>query len=110
LLIQIQHLPTRQLGYSYISLAMNSLGRGESSRRSSTADGSMSEPLQRAVQIVKSTEDGYPPGEQWIKIRLEPGDYQKLRRRLEAEDVWGYFEDKIQLNFPFASISATVLT
>ena len=71
---------------------------------------SLSRPVQRAIQIIKSTKRGRHPDSSWIKLRLERGDFSRLKEQLKAEDdLWGYVLDKIRLSLPLPNIITMVL-
>ncbi|KAI9772605.1 MAG: hypothetical protein M1839_002418 [Geoglossum umbratile] len=61
---------------------------------------SLSPPVQRAIEIIKSVKCGHRPDGSWIKLRLERGDFSRLKEQLEAEDdPWGYVQDKIRFDY-----------
>ncbi|KAI9768153.1 MAG: hypothetical protein M1839_004180 [Geoglossum umbratile] len=61
---------------------------------------SLSPPIQRAIEIFKSIKHGNRPDGSWVKLRLEPGDFPRLKEQLEADDdLWGYIQDKIRFDY-----------
>ncbi|KAI9766497.1 MAG: hypothetical protein M1840_006454 [Geoglossum simile] len=61
---------------------------------------SLSLSVQRAIEIFKSIKHGNRPGGSWVKLRLEPGDFPRLKEQLEADDdLWGYIQDKIRFDY-----------
>ncbi|KAI9763111.1 MAG: hypothetical protein M1840_000923 [Geoglossum simile] len=61
---------------------------------------SLSLPVQRAIEIFKSIKHGNRAGGSWVKLRLEPGDFPRLKEQLEADDdLWGYIQDKIRFDY-----------
>ncbi|KAH0534197.1 hypothetical protein FGG08_007208 [Glutinoglossum americanum] len=59
----------------------------------------LSQSVVRSIEIVKAIKQGHPSDESWIKLQLQPGDYERLMEQLEAEDLLGFVEDKVRIDY-----------
>jgi hypothetical protein len=77
---------------------------------SSPARSSPSQSPSRLVELIGSIKRGYYPDRPWIKRRLEPVDFSRLREQLVENDLSGYFDDKIRLSLSSLHTISALLT